>query len=46
MTQLFKYVKDLNMWLTTYQGYSHVRFNKYAKIKKKWLTCRPYSFNV
>ena len=31
----FKYVKELNMpWFDKYQGYSHVRFNKYAENKK------------
>ena len=31
----FKYVQDLNMpWFDKYQGYSHVRFNKYAENKK------------
>ena len=31
----FKYVKDLNMpWFDKYQGFSHVRFNKYAENKK------------
>ena len=30
----YKYVKDLNMpWFDKYQGYSHVRFNKYAENK-------------
>ena len=30
-----QYVKDLNMpWFDKYQGYSHVRFNKYAENKK------------
>ena len=29
-----KYVKELNMpWFDKYQGYSHVRFNKYAENK-------------
>ena len=32
-------------WFDKYQGYSHVRFNKYAE-NKRWLTCRPYPFNV
>ena len=31
----YKYVQDLKMpWFTEYQGYSHVRFNKYAENKK------------
>ena len=31
----FKYVQDLKMpWFDKYQGYSHVRFNKYAENKK------------
>jgi len=31
----YQYVKELNMpWFTDYQGYSHVRFNKYAENKK------------
>ena len=31
----YKYVQDLNMpWFDKYQGYSHVRFNKYAENKK------------
>ena len=31
----YKYVQDLKMpWFTEYQGYSHVRFNKYAEKKK------------
>ena len=31
----FKYVKELNMpWFNSFQGYSHVRFNKYAENKK------------
>ena len=31
----FKYVKELKMpWFDKYQGYSHVRFNKYAENKK------------
>ena len=31
----FKYVKELNMpWFDKYQGYSHVRFNKYDENKK------------
>ena len=31
----FRYVKELNMpWFDKYQGYSHVRFNKYAENKK------------
>ena len=31
----YQYVKDLNMpWFDKYQGYSHVRFNKYAENKK------------
>ena len=31
----FHYVKNLNMpWFDKYQGYSHVRFNKYAENKK------------
>ena len=31
----FRYVKDLRMpWFDKYQGYSHVRFNKYAENKK------------
>jgi len=30
----FEYVKELNMpWFDKYQGYSHVRFNKYAENK-------------
>jgi hypothetical protein len=30
----FKYVQDLNMpWFDKYQGYTHVRFNKYAENK-------------
>ena len=43
----FRYVKELKMpWFDKYQGYSHVRFNKYKENKKDGLTCRPYSFNV
>ena len=31
----FRYVKELKMpWFDKYQGYSHVRFNKYAENKK------------
>ena len=31
----YEYVKNLNMpWFNKYQGYSHVRFNKYAENKK------------
>ena len=31
----FKYVQDLNMpWFDQFQGYTHVRFNKYAENKK------------
>ena len=31
----FRYVKELRMpWFDKYQGYSHVRFNKYAENKK------------
>ena len=31
----YKYVKELKMpWFDTFQGYSHVRFNKYAENKK------------
>ena len=31
----YQYVQDLNMpWFDKYQGYSHVRFNKYAENKK------------
>ena len=31
----YEYVKELNMpWFDKYQGYSHVRFNKYAENKK------------
>ena len=31
----FKYVKELKMpWFDKYQGYSHVRFNKYSENKK------------
>ena len=31
----FKYVQELKMpWFDKYQGYSHVRFNKYAENKK------------
>jgi len=31
----YKYVQELKMpWFTEYQGYSHVRFNKYAENKK------------
>ena len=31
----FKYVKELKMpWFDKYQGFSHVRFNKYAENKK------------
>ena len=30
-----RYVQDLNMpWFNSFQGYSHVRFNKYAENKK------------
>ena len=36
----YKYVQDLNMpWFDKYQGYSHVRFNKYAENKKMALHC-------
>ena len=35
----FKYVKELKMpWFDKYQGYSHVRFNKYAENKKNGIT--------
>lgn len=35
-----QYVKDLNMpWFSEYQGYSHVRFNKYEKSKEMALHC-------
>ena len=36
----YRYVQDLNMpWFDKYQGYSHVRFNKYAENKKMALHC-------
>lgn len=36
----YRYVKDFNMpWFDKYQGYSHVRFNKYAENKKMALHC-------
>ena len=36
----FRYVKELKMpWFDKYQGYSHVRFNKYAENKKMALHC-------
>lgn len=36
----YKYVQDLNMpWFDKYQGYSHVRFNKYAENKQMALHC-------
>ena len=35
-----QYVKDLNMpWFSEYQGYSHVRFNKYEESKEMALHC-------
>ncbi len=36
----YRYVQQLNMpWFDKYQGYSHVRFNKYAENKKMALHC-------
>ena len=35
LNPLIRYVKELRMpWFDKYQGYSHVRFNKYAENKK------------
>jgi len=36
----FKYIKEFNMpWFNQFQGYTHVRFNKYAENKKMALHC-------
>lgn len=35
-----KYIQDINMpWFQRYQGWSHVRFNKYAETKQMALHC-------